>query len=190
VLKPDDIRWLIGREPTRREPNAWHYDFRKRAREPADSESDFVITLSLGIENGRVTHITLPPRFNEVVTLDVLNQAFRGVDSATVNRDQHATGWRLDTGLAIPSPGMIRDILGRPARTEDTETHAVSIYEFDLGEPATGVSDPDGFALFVADPKADRIEQVHLRAGILSILVKRDAGGRYHVRVKRGKPAR
>lgn len=186
VLKPEDIPWLIGREPTRKEHGLWSYDFQKREAIKPEPDHDRVLSVALGLDNGRIDRIILPPRFNGVVNENMLSRVLAGMDKAAVSRQNQTAGWILDPEIVDITPRQIRDMFGAPVRTEDTAIHRVWIYEFDLCESASPGAEPDGFALFVLNHRTDLIEQAHLRTGHLHVWVSRVPERWYSLRVKRG----
>ena len=188
VLKPADLVWLTGVEPTRKDETAWVYAFRLRRPQPeGEPDPRDRIEVMVGLREGRVSFVQIPEAFNVMITPDLLEGAFAGASKADVNRIALATGWVLPSTLPIPTPGEIRAMFGEPGNISETAMHSVWTYAYDAERfpEGEGNGEPDAFAMFVFNRERALIEQAHLRMGMLHGRVRKEPNGRFTFFVQR-----
>ena len=192
VLRPGDIAWLLNLPPgevtTDGDTTEHMWTLRKRtAMDPEPEAMTRIECRVVALEN-RITTVSLPERFNEVVDQEILEKSFADSDQGAVDRKLYRTGWELNNTIGIPEEPELRAVLGSPCSLTETSTHRVLEYAYDVLRDGTtpGEGRADSTGQFTFSRTHGRLVLATVRFGIFTVRVISNDGQDYRITLQRG----
>ena len=144
ILKKDDIKWLLNNEPTKilddsEEQNSWIYILTKKNNEGVTEEKNYDIDIMMDFENDKLKETTLPERFLENLSKEMLAKMFKSMGKSDVNKSEK----KADTTMQGKKEGLptIYDVLytlGEPFEKKEDKELTELMYIFTVKQPENG----------------------------------------------------
>lgn len=143
ILTKDDIKWLLNNEPTKvldaETQNSWVYILTKKKKEGAAEEKNYDIDISMEFEDDKLKEATLPKRFLENISLEMLAKMFKSMGKSKVNKKEKEAGATMQGNkVGLPTIKDILHTLGSPYENHKGEEVAELKYIYNVGKPENG----------------------------------------------------
>ena len=139
VLLKKDITWLMNNEPPKKSDdneNTWIYILTKKNKGDIKEKRNFDIDIMMDFEKDKLKEFTLPKRFLENLSKEMLAKMFKSMGKAKVDKQKK----QADSVLKGAKTGMptIYDVLytlGEPYEKKEEEKNTKLKYIYNLKEP-------------------------------------------------------
>ena len=141
VLRPGDMVWLMGTEPTIMEKNesgeVWVYELVKRYKNINKEEKNYDIPFKLIFTDGKLRKINLPERFTEYFSKSLFEKFLTTFGKAEISKEDKKASSKYEgmDRTEIPSTKEILAVLGLPYYKNFAEDENTYIYRYRILSP-------------------------------------------------------
>lgn len=142
ILYKKDIKWLLNNEPTKvldENGNSWLYILTKKNVDGIKEEKNYDIDIMMDFEKDKLKEFTLPKRFLENLSKEMLAKMFKSMGKSKVNKSEK----KADTTMQGKKEGLptIYDVLftlGEPYEKQEEKETTKLKYIYTVKKPENG----------------------------------------------------
>lgn len=142
ILYKKDIKWLFNNEPTKvldENGNSWLYILTKKNVDGIKEEKNYDIDIMTDFEKDKLKEFTLPKRFLENLSKEMLAKMFKSMGKSKVNKSEK----KADTTMQGKKEGLptIYDVLytlGEPYEKQEEKETTKLKYIYTVKKPENG----------------------------------------------------
>ncbi len=142
ILYKKDIKWLLNNEPTKvldENGNSWLYILTKKNVDGIKEEKNYDIDIMTDFEKDKLKEFTLPKRFLENLSKEMLAKMFKSMGKSDVNKSEK----KADTTMQGKKEGLptIYDVLytlGEPNEKQEEKETTKLKYIYTVKKPENG----------------------------------------------------
>lgn len=141
VLKKKDMVWLMGTQPTIKEPGEnqtiWVYELEKRYKGKTTEKKKYDIPLKLTFENNRLIALTLPERFTKYFSKSLFEKFLQTFGEAEISKEDKQASSKYEGAdkSEIPTTREILAVLGTPYYNRGKGDEWTFIYRYKILSP-------------------------------------------------------
>ena len=141
VLKKKDMVWLMGTQPTIKEPGQnqtiWVYELEKRYKGKTTEKKKYDIPLKLTFENNRLIALTLPERFTKYFSKSLFEKFLQTFGEAEISKEDKQASSKYEGAdkSEIPTTREILAVLGTPYYNRGKGDEWTFIYRYKILSP-------------------------------------------------------
>ncbi len=144
ILYKDDIKWLLNNEPTNildeeGDQNSWIYILTKKNPEGVKEEKNYDIDIMMEFEDKKLKETTLPERFLENLSKEMLAKIFKSMGKSKVDKSEKKAGTTMEGKKeGLPTMYDVLHTLGEPYEKKEDEEKTELKYFFTVKQPENG----------------------------------------------------
>ncbi len=144
ILYKKDIKWLLNNKPTKildetGEQNSWVYILTKKNKEGVVEEKSYDIDIQMEFEAGKLKETTLPVRFLENLSKEMLAKMFKSMGKSTVDKSEKKAGTTMEGKKeGLPTIYDVLYTLGEPYENKEDKELTELKYFYTVKEPENG----------------------------------------------------
>ncbi len=144
ILYKNDIKWLLNNEPTKildasGEQNTWIYILTKKNPEGVNEEKNYDIDILMEFENEKLKEATLPERFLENLSKEMLARMFKSMGKSKVDKSEKKAGTTMEGKKeGLPTIYDVLYTLGQPYENHEGKETTELKYLFTVEKPENG----------------------------------------------------
>ena len=142
ILYKKDIKWLLNNEPTKvldENGNSWLYILTKKNVDGIKEEKNYDIDIMTDFEKDKLKEFTLPKRFLENLSKEMLAKMFKSMGKSDVNKSEK----KADTTMqgkkeVLPTIYDVLYTLGEPYEKQEEKETTKLKYIYTVKKPENG----------------------------------------------------
>jgi len=142
ILNKKDIKWLLNNEPTKvldENGNSWLYILTKKNVDGIKEEKNYDIDIMTDFEKGKLKEFTLPKRFLENLSKEMLAKMFKSMGKSDVNKSEKKAGATMQGKKeGLPTIYDVLYTLGEPYEKQEEKETTKLKYIYTLKKPENG----------------------------------------------------
>jgi hypothetical protein len=144
ILYKNDIKWLLNNEPTKildetDSQNSWIYILTKKYKEGVVEEKNYDIDIMMEFENDKLKETTLPERFLENLSKEMLAKMFKSMGKSKVDKSEKKAGTTMQGKKeGLPTIYDVLYTLGEPYENHEEKETTKLKYLYTVKKPENG----------------------------------------------------
>ncbi len=142
ILYKKDIKWLLNNEPTKvldENGNSWLYILTKKNVDGIKEEKNYDIDIMTDFEKDKLKEFTLPKRFLENLSKEMLAKMFKSMGKSKVNKSEKKAGTTMQGKKeGLPTIYDVLYTLGEPYEKQEEKETTKLKYIYTVKKPENG----------------------------------------------------
>jgi len=142
ILYKKDIKWLLNNEPTKvldENGNSWLYILTKKNVDGIKEEKNYDIDIMTDFEKDKLKEFTLPKRFLENLSKEMLTKMFKSMGKSKVNKSEKKAGTTMQGKKeGLPTIYDVLYTLGEPYEKQEEKETTKLKYIYTVKKPENG----------------------------------------------------
>jgi hypothetical protein len=142
ILFKKDIMWLLNNEPTKvldENGNSWLYILTKKNVDGIKEEKNYDIDIMTDFEKDKLKEFTLPKRFLENLSKEMLAKMFKSMGKSKVNKSEKKAGTTMQGKKeGLPTIYDVLYTLGEPYEKQEEKETTKLKYIYTAKKPENG----------------------------------------------------
>ena len=190
VLKPGDLTWLTGFEPSESvRTNDTRVDTYRLLKERGTNSTEEAGAFDLDCvfsfdEDKRLREAHLPPTLRPVLNAGIVRELTRDIGDADIGERERSADWRIRNVKVLPGMRQMSAALGPPTEARTTDTEFQWTYRYRI-EGADEDLPPIVIELRYGNPKRNFLS-ARARVGRIRLRNARNEAGQWRMNARRG----